>query len=82
MREFWIGFEKRAAKTITDQLAVHIAGRYLKQIIEEGFDSRREVYAMSVEEVLAHLDAVVDEAKGQGALPRLPAGIDTTGLLA
>ncbi len=76
----WAEQKKRAAKTITDQLAVHIAGRYLKQLIEEGFDSRREVYAMSVDEVLAHLDAVVEEAQGQGALPRLPSGIDTAGL--
>ena len=77
----WVEQKKRSGKVITDQLAVQIAGRYLKQIVEEGYDSRREVYTMTVDEVLQHLDAVVDEAKSQGAIPRLPAGIDTAGLL-
>jgi ATP-dependent Zn protease len=44
---------------ITDQLAAQIAGRHLKQLIEEGYDSQREIYTMTVDEVLAHLDAVV-----------------------
>ena len=57
---------------ITDQLAAQIAGRYLKQLVEEGYDSRREVYTMTVAEVLEHLDAVVAEAKAQGAMPALP----------
>jgi hypothetical protein len=77
----WVEQKNRTGMVITDQLAVQIAGRYLKQIVEEGFDSRREIYTMSVEEVLQHLDAVVDEAKSQGFLPRLPVGIDTAGLL-
>ena len=33
----------------------------------EGYDSRREIYTMTVPEVLEHLDAVVAEAKAQGA---------------
>ena len=78
----WVEQKKRTGKVITDQLAAQIAGRYLKQIIEEGFDARREVYTMSVEEVLAQLDAVVGEAKSQGQLPRLPAGIDSTPVVA
>ena len=77
----WVEQKKRAGKVITDQLAVQIAGRYLKQLVEEGFDSHREVYTMTVEEVLAHLDVVVDEAKAQGSIPRLPVGIDSTGML-
>jgi hypothetical protein len=72
----WVEQKKRTGKVITDQLAAQIAGRYLKQIIEEGYDSRREIYTMTVEEVLAHLDAVVEEAKAQGAIPQLPAGIN------
>jgi hypothetical protein len=70
----WVEQKKRAGKVITDQLAAQIAGRYLKQLIEEGFDSRREVYTMTVPEVLEHLDAVVAEAKKQGAMPTLPVG--------
>ena len=72
----WVEQKKRTDKVITDQLTAQIAGRYLKQIIEEGYDSRREIYTMTVEEVLAHLDAVVEEAKAQGAIPQLPAGIN------
>jgi hypothetical protein len=68
----WEAQKQRAGKVITDQLSVQIAGRYLKQIIEEGFDSRRERYTMSVAEVLAHLDAVVALAQEQGAMPVLP----------
>ena len=70
----WVEQKKRSEKVITDQLAAQIAGRYLKQLIEEGYDAQREVYTMSVEEVLSHLDAVVDEAKQQGFIPTLPVG--------
>ena len=70
----WVEQKKRTGKVITDQLAVQIAGRYLKQLIEEGYDSLREIYTMTVPEVLALLDAVVVEAKDQGAMPSLPVG--------
>ena len=70
----WVEQKKRTGKVITDQLAAQIAGRYLKQLIEEGDDSRREIYTMTVPEVLDHLDAVVAEAKTQGAMPSLPVG--------
>ena len=68
----WVEQKKRSGKVITDHLAAQVAGRYLKQIIEEGYDSQREVYTMSVQEVLDHLDAVVEEAKTQGNLPAVP----------
>jgi hypothetical protein len=64
--------KQRSGKVITDQLAAQIAGRYLKQLVEEGYDSRREIYTMTVAEVLDHLDAVVAEAKDFGAMPTLP----------
>jgi hypothetical protein len=70
----WVEQKKRTGKVITDQLAAQIAGRYLKQLIEEGYDSRREVYTMTVPEVLELLDAVVAEAKERGAMPALPVG--------
>ncbi|MGO8932144.1 MAG: hypothetical protein ACLPLZ_05905 [Terracidiphilus sp.] len=70
----WVEQKKRSGKVITDQLAAQIAGRYLKQLVEEGYDSLREVYTMTVTEVLNHLDAVVAEAKTQGAMPALPVG--------
>ena len=74
----WVEQKKRSGKVITDQLAAQIAGRYLKQLIEEGHDSRREMYTMTVDEVLSNLAVVVDEAKAQGSIPSLPVGIETT----
>jgi hypothetical protein len=68
----WVEQKQRSGKVVTDQLAAQIAGRYLKQLVEEGGDSRREIYTMTVPEVLAHLDAVVAEAKEQGSMPTLP----------
>jgi hypothetical protein len=68
----WVEQKRRAGKVVTDQLAAQIAGRYLKLLVEEGGDSRREIYTMTVPEVLSHLDAVVAEAKEQGAMPTLP----------
>ena len=68
----WTQQKQRTGKVITDQLAAQIAGRYLKRLVEEGFDSRREIYTMTVQEVLEDLDAVVAEAKELGAMPTLP----------
>ena len=70
--EAWGRQKSLTGKVITDQLAAQIAGRYLRQLIEEGYDSQREIYTMTVPEVLAHLDVVVDEAKALGAMPTLP----------
>ena len=68
----WVEQKRRNGKVITDYLAAQIGGRYLKQLVEEGYDSRREIYTMTVPEVLAQLDAVVAEAKEQGVMPTLP----------
>ena len=70
--EAWGRHKQQTGKVITDQLAAQIAGRYLKQLIEEGYDSQREIYTMTVEEVLAQLEVVVTEARAQGELPTLP----------
>ena len=69
--EAWKRQKELTGKVITDQLAAQIAGRFLKQLVEEGYDSRREVYTMTVPEVLSQLDAVVAEAKAQGEMPTL-----------
>jgi hypothetical protein len=71
----WLEQKKRSGKVITDQLAAQIAGRYLKQLIEEGYDAGREVYSMTVADVLDQLDAVVAEAKAAGSIPLLPVGV-------
>ncbi|HVN93612.1 MAG TPA: hypothetical protein VMT38_07945 [Terracidiphilus sp.] len=75
----WVEQKKRSGKVITDQLAAQAAGHYLKQLVEEGYDSRREVYTMTVAEVLDHLDAVVAEAKHLGAMPALQPGPQVIG---
>jgi len=68
----WVEQKKRSGKVITDQLAAQIAGRYLKQLIEEGYDAQREIYTMTVAQVLEQLDVVVEEARGQGSMPAIP----------
>ena len=75
----WLEQKERSGKVITDQLAAQIAGRHLKQLIENGYDAAREVYTVSVSEVLAHLDAIVTEGKELGGLPALPVGVEATG---
>jgi hypothetical protein len=72
--EAWGRHKSLTGKVITDQLAAQIAGRFLKQLIEEGYDSRREIYTMTTDEVLSHLDLVVAEAKAQGSMPTLVKG--------
>jgi hypothetical protein len=68
----WIEQKRRNGKVITDYLAAQIAGRYLKQAVESGYDNGREIYTMTVDEVLAHAEAVVREAGSIAALPSLP----------
>jgi hypothetical protein len=72
--EAWGRHKSLTGKVITDQLAAQIAGRFLKQLIEEGYDSQREIYTMTVDEVLANLDVVVAEAKELGDMPTLVKG--------
>ena len=71
----WVEQKNHTGKVITDQMAVQIAGKYLKQLIEEGYDSRREIYTMTVDEILRLVDVILAEAKEYGALPTLPVGI-------
>ena len=75
----WVEQKKRSGKVITDRIAVQIAGRHLKQLIEEGYDAAREMYTVSVDETLGHLDAIVAEGKELGGLPTLPVGVEATG---
>jgi len=71
--EAWKKHKSLTGKVITDRIAAQIAGRFLKESIEKGDDSQREIRAMSVDEVLLHLDAVVAEARQLGKMPTLPA---------
>ena len=69
----WVEQKKRTGNVITDQLAAQIAGHYLKQAVESGYDNGREMYTMSVDEVLEHLEVVLREAGHTSKLPTLPA---------
>jgi hypothetical protein len=68
----WIEQKRRNGKVITDYLAAQAAGRYLKLAIESGYDNGRELYTMSVDEVLTHVAAVIDEVGHTTKLPSLP----------
>jgi len=57
----WVEYKNRTGKMITDSLAVEIAGHYLKYALESGEGVGREMYSLTVDETLAHLDAVVAE---------------------
>ena len=68
----WIEQKRRTGHVITDYLAAQTAGRYLKHAIESGYDNGRDLYTMTVDEVLEHADAVVREAGSTYKLPSLP----------
>jgi hypothetical protein len=63
----WAEHQKQTGNVITDPLAVEIAGHYLRSILENGEESGRDLYTLSIPETLQHLDAVLEEA-------RVPAG--------
>ena len=61
----WVEYKNRTGKVITDPLALEIAGHYLKTALEAGEGMDREMYSLTVEETLQHLDAVVNESTAQ-----------------
>ena len=63
----WVEYHKRTGKMITDSLAVEIAGHYLKWALESGEGVGRDMYSLTVEETLAHLDRAVAEMEAQPA---------------
>jgi hypothetical protein len=63
----WVEYKKRAGKIITDSLAVEIAGHYLKYALESGEGLGREMYSLTIEETLSHLEAVVGAMQARGS---------------
>ncbi len=61
----WVEYKKRTGKVITDQLAVEIAGHYLKTALESGEGVGREMYSLTVDETFKHLEAVVSQPEAQ-----------------
>ena len=59
----WVEYNKRTGKTITDPLAIEIAGHYLKTALETGEGVGREMYSLTIEQTLRHLDRLVADAE-------------------
>ena len=58
----WVEYKKRTGTLITDALAKEIAGHFIKTGLESGEGVGKEMYSLTVEETLQHLEAVVAEA--------------------
>jgi hypothetical protein len=63
----WVEYKKRTGRSITDSLAIEIAGHYLKSALESGEGVGRDMYSLTIEETLSHLEAVVTEMQAQPA---------------
>jgi hypothetical protein len=61
----WAEYRRRTGASITDSLAVETAGRYLKMVLESGGGAGRELYSLTVEQTLAHLDAAVADMQAE-----------------
>jgi hypothetical protein len=63
----WVEYKKHTGRSITDSLAIEIAGHYLKSALEaEGLG--RDMYSLTVEQTLEHLEAVVSEMQAPAAV--------------
>ncbi|HEX4783694.1 MAG TPA: hypothetical protein VH350_05095 [Candidatus Sulfotelmatobacter sp.] len=63
----WVEYKRRTGKAITDSLAVEIAGHYLKSALEAGEGLGREMYSLTVQETLDHLESAVADMQAQPA---------------
>lgn len=61
----WVEYKERSGKMITDALAKEIAGHFLKTALESGEGAGREMYSLTVEETLKHLEALVVETESR-----------------
>jgi hypothetical protein len=57
----WVEYKRQTDKSITDSLAIEIAGHHLKWALESGEGLGRDMYSLTVEQTLEHLEAVVSE---------------------
>jgi len=55
----WVEYKKQTRKAITDALAKEIAGHFLKTALESGEGVGCEMYSLTVDQTLRHLEAVV-----------------------
>jgi len=57
----WPEYNRRSGRVITDPLAIQIAGHFLKTAIESGLEAGREIYSLTIEQTLQHLNEVLAE---------------------
>jgi len=57
----WVEYKKRTGKVVTDPMAIEIAGHYLKTALESGEGAGQEMYSLTVEQALSHIDAVIEQ---------------------
>jgi hypothetical protein len=55
----WVEYKNRTGKLITDSLAIEIAGHYLQAALKAGEGLGRDMYSLTIDETLAHLEAAV-----------------------
>ncbi len=66
----WVEYKKRTGKMITDSLAKEIAGHFLKTALESGEGLGREMYSLTIDETLKHLQGVVANVEPPTAATR------------
>ena len=66
----WVEYKNRSGKMITDSLAKEIAGHYLKTALVSGEGLGREMYSLTVEETLRHLDAIAADLQSPAVVAR------------
>lgn len=65
----WVEYERETGRSVTDPLAVQVAGHFLKYAIESGLDGGREMYSLTQAQAMEHLRAVLGE---HGEPPQQP----------
>ncbi len=58
----WNEYRQRTGKVITDPMAIEIAGHYIKWALESGEGMGKEMFSLTVPELLEHLEGVVRDA--------------------
>jgi hypothetical protein len=66
----WVEYKNRTGRLITDPLAIEIAGHYLKTALEAGEGVGREMYSLTVDQTLQHLEAVVADVEASAVSNR------------
>jgi hypothetical protein len=77
----WVEYKNRTGRLITDSLAKEIAGHFLKTALESGEGVGREIYSLTIDETLKHLEGVVADVEPSVAAIPLASGRSCFSLL-